>query len=226
LLDWLAADFRDGGQSLKKLHRLMVMSAVYRQSSADNPAAAKTDAGNRWLWRMNRRRLDAESIRDAVLAVSGKLDLTMYGPGFDLFGFRDDHSPHYLYDQANIDDPKSYRRTIYRFVVRSVPDPLMECLDCADPSLNVPVRNTTITALQALALLNNPFLVRQAEHLAARVEPVGRDLPSRIDAVFRRALGRAMTEDERKTLAAYAHKHGLPNTCRLILNMNEFVFID
>ena len=226
LLDWLAGDFRDGDQSLKRLHKLLVMSAVYRQSSADNPAAAKTDAGNRWLWRMNRRRLDAESIRDAVLAVSGKLDLAMFGPGYDLFGFKDDHSPHYLYDQANIDDPKTFRRTVYRFVVRSVPDPLMECLDCADPSLNVPVRNTTITALQALALLNNPFLVKQAEHLAARVEPQRTDMVGRITVAFELALGRPPRNDEGATLLTYAEKHGLANACRLILNMNEFIFID
>jgi hypothetical protein len=202
------------------------MSAVYRQSSGDNIAAARLDAGNRYLWRMNRRRLDAESIRDAVLFASGKLDLSMYGPGYDLFDFKDDHSPHYLYEQHNVDDPRTLRRTVYRFVVRSVPDPLMECLDCADPSLIVPVRNTTITALQALALLNNPFLVRQAEHLAARVDPLGNDLPARIDAACKLTLGRPATDDERKTLISYAQKHGLANTCRLILNMNEFVFVD
>ena len=106
LLDWLAVEFRDGGGSFKKLHRLIVISAAYRQSSADDAEAAKIDADNRYLWRMKRQRLDAEAVRDAVLAVSGKLDLTMGGPGFELFRFKDDHSP--IYDHTaveKINDP-------------------------------------------------------------------------------------------------------------------------
>ncbi|MCA9449960.1 MAG: DUF1553 domain-containing protein, partial [Candidatus Omnitrophica bacterium] len=167
LLDWLAVAFRENGGSLKWLHKLIVTSAAYRQVSTGNENNAKIDAGNRYLWRMNRMRLDAESVRDAILCVSGKMDFTMGGPGYDLFGFIDDHSPHYLYRELDVDNPKTHRRTIYRFIVRSVPDPLMECLDCADPSQNVPVRNQTLTPLQSLALLNNPFTVRMSEHLAA-----------------------------------------------------------
>src|SRR6185437_15136917 len=112
LLDWLAVEFRDGGQSIQQLHRLIVNSATYRQTSADHAAYARIDSGNRLLWRMNRRRLDAESIRDAVLAVSGRLDLKMYGPGFRTFGFLDDHSPHYKYEEYNPDDPAGCRRSV------------------------------------------------------------------------------------------------------------------
>jgi len=227
LLDWLAVEFRDGGQSFKKLHRMIMLSAAYRQSSRHNAAHAKIDGDNRYLWRMNRRRLDAESIRDTALAVSGKLDLTMYGPGYDLFRFKDDHSP--VYDHSALEkthDPKTYRRTVYRFVVRSVPNPFLESLDCADPNINVPVRNTTLTALQALALLNNPFLVKQAEFFAQRLTKLAPDLPAQIEAAYRLALGRRPAPDEREAITEYARHHGLANACRLLLNSNEFVFID
>jgi mono/diheme cytochrome c family protein len=226
LLDWLAVEFRDGGQSLKQLHRLIVNSSTYRQASRDYPAHARLDGGNRLLWRMNRRRLDAESIRDAVLAISGKLDLKMYGPGFRTFGFLDDHSPHYKYDEYNPDDSAGQRRSVYRFLVRSVPDPFMETLDCPDPSLRVEKRNESLTALQALALLNDKFMLRMAEHFAARVEKRGGDLSSRVAAAYRLALGREPKTEERRVLIDYAGKHGLANACRLILNMNEFAFID
>ena len=171
LLDWLAAELRDRGESLKHLHRLIVCSAVYRQVSRDNPAFDAIDADNRYLWRQNRRRLDAEAIRDSVLAVSGTLDRRMGGPGFDLFFFKDDHSPTYDHtDPARVDNPQVRRRTVYRFTVRSVPNPFMEALDCADPNLNTPVRSQTLTALQALALWNDVFMVRQAQEFARRLE--------------------------------------------------------
>src|ERR1700686_2963770 len=95
LLDWLAVTFRDQGGLMKPLHKLIVMSATYRQQSAHNPANAQADSENRYLWRMNRQRLDAESVRDAVLSVSGKLDPAMGGPSAEQFWFKDDHSPSY-----------------------------------------------------------------------------------------------------------------------------------
>jgi hypothetical protein len=226
LLDWLAIEFRDGGQSLKQLHRLIVNSSTYRQVSTDNAAYARLDGGNRLLWRANRRRLDAESIRDAVLAVSGRLDLKMYGPGFRTFGFLDDHSPHYKYEEYDPDDPAGHHRSIYRFLVRSVADPFMETLDCPDPSLRVEKRNESLTALQALALLNDKFMLRMAEHFAARVEKMSGDLSGRLTVAYRLALSREPTAEETRVLADYARKHGLANTCRLILNTNEFCFID
>jgi mono/diheme cytochrome c family protein len=226
LLDWLAVEFRDNGQSIKQLHRLIVTSSTYRQVSHENADYARLDGGNRLLWRMNRRRLDAESIRDAVLAVSGKLDLKMYGPGFRTFGFLDDHSPHYKYEEYNPDDPAGHRRSVYRFLVRSVPDPFMETLDCPDPSLRVEKRNESLTALQALALLNDKFMLRMAEHFAARVEQMGGDLSSRVAQAYRLALGREPMTEEGRVLFDYVRKHGLANTCRLILNTNEFYFVD
>jgi mono/diheme cytochrome c family protein len=227
LLDWLAVELRDGGGSLKALHRLILLSNTYRQSSRHDPACARADADNRYLWRMNRQRLDAESVRDAVLAVSGKLDLRAGGPGFELFRFKDDHSP--VYDHTvleKIHDPATYRRTVYRFTVRSVPNPFLDCLDCADPNLNTPVRNTTLTALQALALLNDPFMVRQAEHFARRIRKVSDDPARQIAAACRLALGRLPNPEERAALTAYAKAHGMASACRVLFNTNEFVFID
>src|SRR5205823_7032944 len=137
------------GGSLKALHRLIVTSAAYRQSSTNDKAKAAIDADNRLLWRQNRRRLEAEAVRDSVLAVSGQLDPTMGGPGFEPFRFKDDHSPIYDHDDpSRINAPECRRRTIYRFTVRSVPNPFVDCLDGADPNAMTPVRNTTITALQ------------------------------------------------------------------------------
>jgi hypothetical protein len=226
LLEWLADWFAEQGHSLKKLHRLLVTSAVYRQSSQNVASHAQIDAGNRFLWRMHRARLDAECVRDAMLAVTGMLDPAMGGPSARQFYFKDDHSPVYDYTRFDVDDPGSLRRSIYRFLVRSVPDPFMECLDCADPSLMTPKRNTTITSLQSLAMLNNPFTTRQAEHFAARLRTIAADTVGQIVAGYLLALGRAPRDQEREALVAYAEHFGLANACRVIFNSNEFIFVD
>ncbi len=227
LLDWLAAELRDNGMSLKKLHRLIVTSSTYRQASTTNPANEKTDADNRFLWRQNRRKLEAEAVRDSILFASGKLDLTMGGPSFqDFVVEKPEHSPHYEYQLHDPEDVKSHRRAIYRFVVRSKQQPFMSALDCADPSLAVEKRNQTITPQQALALLNNNLAVSMAKHFAARVEKLAADDSGRIAAAFRLAIGREPTTKERDALVAYAKVHGLANACRVILNLNEFVFVD
>jgi hypothetical protein len=227
LLDWLAVEFRDGRQSFKELHRLILNSATYRQSSLGSAEQAKIDAENRFLWRMNRRRLEAEAIRDSVLQVAGKLDPAMFGPSFqDFVVEKPEHSPHYQYHLHDPEDPRSHRRSIYRFIVRSQQQPFMTTLDCADPSMQVDKRNQTLTALQALAMLNNKLIVSMAKHFAARLDQDGGDLAEKIDRAFSRALARAPTEKERTALTAHAREHGLPNTCRLILNLNEFIFVD
>jgi len=225
LLDWLAFWFVDNGESLKKLHRLIVTSAVYRQSSAVNPESAKRDGDNRLLWRMPRVRLDAETIHDSMLQVSGKLDLAMGGPSVQHFFFKDDHSPVYDYTRCDVDNPAGNRRSIYRFIVRSVPDPLMESLDCPDASILTPKRSVTVTALQALAILNNPFVLRQSEHLAARVASAG-DLKKQIEQVYELTLNRPPTKTEMKKLVPFAEKHGMASLCRLIFNTSEFMFVD
>jgi hypothetical protein len=227
LLDWLAIEFRDGGQSLKTLHRLICNSATYQQVSEFREDGNRIDANNQFLWRMNRRRLEAEAIRDSTLFVAGRLDPVMYGPGYwDFVLEKPEHSPHYEYDKQDPNDPKTHRRSIYRFVVRSAPDPFMETLDCADPSLLVDKRNETINALSALAMLNNKFMVRMSEHFAARVEREANDVPGRVTAAFHRAVGRMPSDEEREGLTAYANQFGLANTCRVIFNLNEFAFVD
>jgi len=227
LLDWLAAEFRDSGGSLKQLHRLIVTSATYRQASAPNEAAEKIDADNVLLWRQNRRKLEAEAVRDAVLAVSGKLDLTMGGPGWqDFIVEHPEHSPHYEYGLADPDDAKTRRRSIYRFIVRSQTQPWMTSLDCADPSIRVDRRNESLSALQALALLNNGFMVTQARHFAERVRGESPDIDAQVERAFRLAVGHAPEPVDRERLVAFAKSNGLPNLCRVLLNLNEFIFVD
>jgi hypothetical protein len=226
LLDWMASELRDGNLSLKSLHRMIVLSATYRQSSANNPQCAAIDADNRMLWRMNRRRLDAEAIRDSVLTAAGRLRSEMGGPSFRPFRFEDDHSPRYHYQDFNPDDPSSHRRSIYRLIVRSVPDPWMAAFDCADPSISVDRRNETLTALQSLALLNNPFMLKMAEHFASAIRTTKSDTPAQIDLAYQIALQRLPTESERNLLTELARTHGLENVCRVLFNSNEFVFVD
>jgi hypothetical protein len=226
LLDWLAVEFRDGTQSIKALHRLICTSAVYRQSSGGNAEFERQDAANQFLGRMNRRRLEAEAVRDSVLSVSGQLNGKRGGPPFQAFGFKDDESPHYKYEEYNPDDPQSHRRSVYRLIVRSVPDPFMATLDCADPSASVARRNETLTPLQSLALLNNPFMVTMAQHFAERITPMGQDTEERLMAAWRLAFGREPTNSELAPLVEYTDRRGLANACRLLFNMNEFVFVD
>jgi hypothetical protein len=160
-----------------------------------------------------------------MLLISGKLDLTMGGPSVQQFFFKDDHSPTYDYTQFDPDSPAAGRRSIYRFIVRSVPDPLMESLDCPDASLLAPKRSVTVTALQALAILNNAFVLKQCEHLAARVAKSG-DLQQQIEQVYQLALNRQPTPAEIKQLVPFAEKHGMASLCRVVFNTSEFMFAD
>ncbi|HVC96528.1 MAG TPA: PSD1 and planctomycete cytochrome C domain-containing protein [Pirellulales bacterium] len=227
LLDWLASWFLEQGGSLKQLHKLIVTSGAYTQSSRHNAAYATLDAGNLYLWRMNRSRLDAESLRDAVLAITGRLDLAMGGPSVKQFiespGIHVTPTVDYL--GFDVDSPAGRRRSVYRFLFRTLPDPFMDSMDCADASQLTPARNTSVTALQALAMLNNHFIVRQSEHFAERIAQESGALEGQIEAAYQWALGRSPTPKESAALAAYAAKHGLANVCRLILNCNEFMFV-
>lgn len=229
LLDWMATHFRDGGGSLKQLHRLLVTSATYQQISQPNPLAEAGDAHNTLLWRQNRRKLEAEAIRDTVLHVSGKLDLTMGGPGWQDFVIEHPaHSPHYQYHLADPENSATWRRSVYRFLVRSQTQPWMSALDCADPSTRVDKRNESLSAPQALALLNNGFMVSQARHFAHRVskEVADPDPAAQVRHAHRLALGRLPDDATLHELTAFSRDHGLPNLCRLLLNLNEFAFVD
>src|SRR5262249_55968676 len=136
LLDYLAATFLEDGGSLKRLHRLIVTSAVYRQSSRHDEKSATIDGDNKYLWRMNRTRLDAEAVRDAVLLAAGKLDRTMGGPSVRQFVERPGvHvTPVVDYDAFDPDRPEARRRSVYRFIFRTLPDPFFDVLDCPDAS--------------------------------------------------------------------------------------------
>ena len=191
------------------------------------PDPRTVDADNTLLWRQNWRKLEAEAVRDSVLAVSGKLNLTMGGPGWqDFVVEHPEHSPHYQYDLADPEDTKTWRRSIYRFIVRSQTQPWMTSLDCADPSMRVDRRNESLSALQALALLNNGFMVTQARHFAERVQGEAPDLGGQVDRAYRLALGHAPGAADRDRLVAFAQSNGLPNLCRVLLNLNEFIFVD
>ncbi len=227
LLDWLAVEFRDSGGSLKKLHRLLVTSAAYRQSSQVNEARAQVDADNRLLWRMNRARLDAETLRDSVLQVSGKLDLTMGGPSVKHFvqsaGIH--VTPNVDYLSFDVDAPGNHRRSIYRFLFRTLPDPLMDALDCPDGSQLAPTRSQSVGPLQALVLMNDRFIVRQSQHAADRLIGMSSDPSEQIRSLFRLALLREPSAAENQRWQQYAARHGLANTCRMMFNTSEFVFV-
>ncbi len=251
LLDWLAVKFRDEGQSLKQLHRWIVTSQTYRQSS-DGPLEAQQrelanslDTENRFLWRSNRRKLDAEAVRDSILAISGKLDLKMGGPGFEEFVLeKPEHSPHYRYDLHDFEKAETHRRTIYRFTVRSQLQPFLNSLDCADPSIQVATRNQGQSPLQALAMLNNGMVIAHSKHFADKLRGwanAGDEATSKLDdgstkqdgsmkrivaRGFEEATGRKATYRELEGLVQYAVEHGVENLCRLLFNLNEFAFVE
>ena len=141
------------------------------------------------------------------------------------FYFKDDHSPVYDYTQFDVDGAPARRRSIYRFIVRSVPDPLMDSLDCPDASILTPKRSTTLTSLQALALLNNPFVLKQCDHLAERVATAG-PLNQQIEKAYQLALNRRPTSAELRKLVPFAQKNGMASVCRILFNTSEFMFVD
>ena len=231
LLDWLAGEFLRGGWSLKHMHKLIVTSAAYRQqsgfgSSRNNAAKAATtvDSANRLLWRQNPRRLDAESLRDAVLAVSGKLNLERGGPGFRDFTYTEAYAP--IYDYITPDKPELWRRSIYRFIVRTTPHQFMSTLDCPDPANLTPARVNTITALQALTLSNNDFMLQQARHLVTRLETETNSREAAIRRAFALALQRDATVAELQAAMPLVAEQGLFALCRMLINANEFIYLD
>ncbi len=236
LLDWLAVWFRDDAKgSLKALHRLILTSETWQQSVSHDVTAEGVDPENRLLWRMNRTRLTAEQLRDSLLSFSGDLDLTMGGPPVVQFVDRgkatfmpDGGAPAFLdYEHFSPDSPAHRRRAIYRFVFRTVPDPWMEALDAPDGGALTPVRNISTTPVQAFALLNNPFLIRQCERIAQRLE---RSEPASLDArmvqLFQRLLQRDPTATERSRWEAYVGRHGLANAVQMLINANETLYLD
>lgn len=266
LLDWLALWFRDEAKgSLKALHRLIVTSHAYRQQSTNRPAAAAIDGENRLLWRMNTMRLDAEQYRDSVRQISGRIDLTMGGPGVKHFIQSKGvfMTPNLNYEDYDWSRGDAGRREIYRVVWRGVPDPFMEVLDFPNLGLLAPTRTQTISPLQSLVLINHDFVLYHSQQLADRirilsahpggtrgdvrqigllpggdggeyVEPVTAEpiedeppiAPAHVADAYRFVFQRLPTSDERAAIMAYAHKHGLAATCRLLFNTNEFLYVE
>ena len=225
LLDWMADELLHHGWSLKHLHKLIVMSAAYQQVSSTTGPQAEVDGNNRLLWRQNPRRLEAESLRDAVLSVTGCLNPQRGGPGYEDFQYQEAYAP--IYDYITPDDPSLWRRSIYRFVVRSTPQRFMTTLDCPDPANLTPSRLTTTTALQSLALFNNDFMLRQSQHLKERLEKDAGNNPSdQVRRAYTLLFARPPTPHELAGATTFASQQGLFALCRTLLNSNEFVYVD
>jgi hypothetical protein len=225
LLDWLAGEFIRGGWSIKKLTRTIVLSETYRQSSQFNAEAARKDAGNRLLWRFGPRRLEGEEVRDAMLAVSGKLNPQMFGPGFRPFKIAK-MGTYRRYDAVDSEDPDQMRRTVYRMTAAGGGNPMLDALDCPLPSIKTPKRPVTTTALQALSLMNNEFVWQQARAFAARLE---KELPSadeRIARAFQLTFGRPPDQLEMESSLSLIAEHGLRTFCWGLFNATEFLYVE
>jgi hypothetical protein len=210
--------------SLKRMHKLILLSATYRQSSAFNKEAAAVDADNALLWRYAPRRLEGEIIRDAMLAISGKLNPQMGGPSF--FPFKVTNHGSDFYHLIDEDRPEFNRRTIYRAHINSGKSPMMDALDCPDPSVKVPARRVTTTPLAALALMNNSFVQRQSKALAARVmKEADQDADSAVALAYQYAFGRPPSAEEALAAGELANEHGMEQVCWVLMNATEFLYV-
>jgi hypothetical protein len=226
LLDWLASELVRRNWSLKEMHRQIMRSSTYQQSSGHNEKAAAVDTDNRLLWRMNRRRLAAEDVHDSILAVSGNLDLEMGGPAYMPFRYQFRKSPIYDY-LTTADRPARERRSVYGFIARSTPNPFMDVFDFPVPSACTPARSSTTTALQSLSLLNDPFVFTQAEAFAQRLSQGHKnDVPQQVRAAYQLAFGRVPSKREATEAEQFIEKRGLDQFCRVVFNANEFLYVD
>jgi hypothetical protein len=252
LLDWLAAWFVDSGWSLKKLHRLIMTSNTYRMSKRWNRDYGARDPENTLLWRVPYRRLEVEAIRDSALAVSGQLNRKMYGPSMYPHVPREALAGSSDPDQIwkPFDERAASRRTVYAFIKRSLVVPMLEVLDVCDSTRSADKRLVTTVAPQALTLFNGDFVNRQARHFANRlVKEAGTDHQKQIERAYLLALCRPPTDRERQVMLRFlgqetenlrraAEKNRTPldtnssrhqaleQMCRVIFNLNEFVYAD
>jgi hypothetical protein len=223
LLDWLANELIAGGWRLKRMHKLMLMSETYQRSTSDSAAAS--DPENRLLSRMNRRRLEGESVRDALLSISGRLNPAMSGPGVVVpenaqGGGGAKAMP------VNPDPGERVRRSVYLFARRNLRHPFLEAFDLPDSNLSCPRRERSTTAPQALALLNDADVMTAAKALAEKLEKDAPPEDARIERAYRLALGRAPTSHERNRARTFLHDSPVSELCRALFNMNEFVYLD
>lgn len=226
LLDWLASEFQQRRWSIKEMHRLIMLSSTYQQAVRHNSDATAIDAGNLLLWKMNRRRLSAEEARDSILSVSGMLDLTAGGPADKNFRYLFRKSPLYDYLSAT-EQPVRQRRSVYNLVVRSTPNPFLDVLDFPVPSSCTPARSSTNTPLQSLSLLNDPFVVAQADQFAMRlVKAHPNNIPKQVTAAYRLAFGREPSVAEMNRAQDFLERRQLFHFCRALFNANEFLYVD
>jgi mono/diheme cytochrome c family protein len=227
LLDWLAVEFVDKGWSLKAMHRLMLTSEAYQRSSRDITANVAIDPGNQMFWRMPRQRLEAEAVRDLILATSGALDRKMGGPNVfpyidpDLF----EASSKRNWPGKPDSDPSTWRRSLYVFSKRSIRYPLFEAFDQPNLVNSVDRRNRSTVAPQALLLMNNAFVLFQSEKFAERLRrEAGSHVARQIDRAFRVALARPPDAVERQKAIQFVRQDGLAAFCHVLFNLNEFVY--
>ena len=223
LLDWLAHEFIASGWSIKHVHRLILLSQTWQQSSFVEPHSARIDSDNKWLWRFSSRRLEGEAIRDSMLSVTGELNLKTGGPGFNFFKTRGGLSG---FPQVDEFGPEEMRRMIYSHKIRMERVPVFGAFDCPDAGQATPVRTKSTTAIQALNLFNSPFVADRARKLAARIEPDHpNDSSSQVRRAFQLAFGRTPSAIELSKSTDVVDKHGLATLCRVLFNSNEFLFI-
>jgi mono/diheme cytochrome c family protein len=229
LLDWLSSELVDPPAPaerwrLKRIHRLIVMSRAYRQASSARPEALLIDSGSRLLWRYPPRRLEAEPLRDAILAVSGSLDTTMGGPGFDLFEPNTNYVKVYVTKTSFTE--ADFRRMVYQSKPRAELDTFFGAFDCPDAGQVQPARTVSTTPLQALNMLNGGFLLDQADRFARRVErEAGGDAAAQVARAIALAFGRPATDRELTAGRALVSAHGLTLLCRSLYNASEFITV-
>lgn len=232
LLDWLAVEFMESGWDVKALHRRLLTSATYRQS-AENPnftKASSVDADNRMLWRFARRRLEAEAIRDSILAMSGRLSKEMGGPSVfpplpaDLADFARYGRTGGLMWEPNESEEDARRRSVYIFQRRSLPLPMMASFDATPFSESCERRSSTTTPLQALAMMNGGLVHEESIHIAQRVRAESPDAARQLDRLFLLVLGRRPNEPERTRLTDSGAT--LEAIARVLLSSNEFLYVE
>jgi len=223
LLDWLADQFVRSGWSIKQMHRLIVLSNTYRQSSQIREDFAAIDSDVRYLWRYPSQRLEAESIRDSMLVVSGQLNLKMYGRGYDLFNQRGGLSGFVPVESYQGD---GLRRMIYAHKVRRETEAVFGAFDCPDAGQSTAMRLESTTPIQALNLFNSRFTIDQSAALAKRViDEVGDDLEKQIMRSFEHAVQRQPSDVELSEILPIVQHHELETLCRALFNSNEFLFV-
>ena len=224
LLDYLALQLQENGWRWKPLHREILLSETYQQSTDFDEKAAAVDSDSRLLWRFPPRRLSAEEIRDTMLTVAGKLDLTMGGPGFRLYKFTQDNVCTYF--PLDVHGAETWRRGVYHQNPRAAQLDLLTEFDCPDPATATPRRASTTTPLQALTLMNHSFTVEMAGFFAERVGKGNAETGAQIDNAFELIFGRKPTEQERTASAKLVSEHGLKALSRALFNSNELIFLN